>query len=142
MFVGIPSDLSGGVKAFPRDCASLPFFFLPGIPLDAQWPSAVKQFMKKFGMNYHVAIGAFNIVEYFGGAGIPSTFVINRSGKIVARISALRRRRPSKAKSHRSFEKWWRNRLLPTPPESPRRRQLLRAGPHERGSACGQGLLN
>ena len=41
--------------------------------------------MKEFGINYHVAIGAFNIVQYFGGAGIPSTFVINRSGKIVAK---------------------------------------------------------
>ena len=94
MFVGIPSDLSGGVKAFPEIALPLPFFFLPNIPLDEQWPSAVKQFMKKFGINYHVAIGAFNIVQYFGGAGIPSTFVINRSGKIVSKISALRRRKP------------------------------------------------
>ena len=53
--------------------------------LDEQGTPAVKQFMKEFGINYPVVIGASNIAEYFGGAGIPSTFIINRNGNVVAR---------------------------------------------------------
>ena len=56
-----------------------------GVLLDEKEPARVKQFMKEFGINYPVVIGTFNIMEYFGGMGMPSTFVINRSGKIVAR---------------------------------------------------------
>jgi thiol-disulfide isomerase/thioredoxin len=56
-----------------------------GVLLDEEGPSVAKQFMKESGINYPVVIGAFNIIEYFGGMGIPSTFIINRSGKIVAR---------------------------------------------------------
>jgi thiol-disulfide isomerase/thioredoxin len=56
-----------------------------GVLLDEEKPAGLKQFVKEFGINYPVVIGAFNIKEYFGGMGIPSTFVINRSGKIVAR---------------------------------------------------------
>ncbi|MFZ0712559.1 MAG: hypothetical protein WAM53_21145 [Terrimicrobiaceae bacterium] len=41
--------------------------------------------MKDLGINYPVVIGTFNIREYFGGMGMPSTFVIHLSGKIVAR---------------------------------------------------------
>ena len=56
-----------------------------GVLLDEQGPAAVKKFMKEFGINYPVVMGASNIAEYFGGAGIPSTFIINRGGKVVAR---------------------------------------------------------
>jgi peroxiredoxin len=48
-------------------------------------PTAVKKFMEEFGINYPVVMGTSNIGEYFGGAGIPSTFIINRSGRVVAR---------------------------------------------------------
>jgi thiol-disulfide isomerase/thioredoxin len=56
-----------------------------GVLLDEKEPARVKQFVKEFEINYPVVIGTFNIMEYFGGMGMPSTFVINRSGKIVAR---------------------------------------------------------
>ena len=60
-----------------------------GVLLDEGGPSVAKQFIKEVGINYPVVVGAFNVVEYFGGVGIPSTFIINRSGKIVARHSGF-----------------------------------------------------
>jgi thiol-disulfide isomerase/thioredoxin len=56
-----------------------------GISLDEQGPSVVKQFMDQFGMNYPVVMGNLKIMQDFGGAGLPTTFVIDRSGKIVAK---------------------------------------------------------
>jgi peroxiredoxin len=56
-----------------------------GVSLDDQGPSVVKEFVKESGINYPVVIGTFNVIEYFGGMGMPSTFIIDRSGKVVAR---------------------------------------------------------
>jgi thiol-disulfide isomerase/thioredoxin len=56
-----------------------------GVSLDEQGPSVVKQFMDQFGINYPVVMGNTNIMEDFGGKAIPTTFVIDRSGKIVAK---------------------------------------------------------
>ena len=57
-----------------------------GVSLDEQGPQAVKPFMKEFGVNYPVVMGDPKIVQDFGGiAAIPTTFVIDRNGKILAR---------------------------------------------------------
>jgi thiol-disulfide isomerase/thioredoxin len=56
-----------------------------GVLLDEEGPSVAKQFIKEVGINYPVVVGAFSVAEYFGGVGIPSTFIIDRSGRIVAR---------------------------------------------------------
>ena len=47
-------------------------------------PATVKKFAQDKGMNYAVVIGDETIAEAFGGIeGIPSTFLINRDGRIV-----------------------------------------------------------
>ena len=56
-----------------------------GVSLDEHGSSKVKQFMEELGMNYPVVMGNIKMMEDFGGEGIPTTFVIDRSGKIVAK---------------------------------------------------------
>ena len=56
-----------------------------GVSLDERGPSVVKKFMEDFGMNYTVVMGNLKLMEEFGGTAIPTTFVIDRSGKVVAR---------------------------------------------------------
>jgi thiol-disulfide isomerase/thioredoxin len=56
-----------------------------GVSLDERGPSVVKQFMKELGMNYPVVMGNLKLMDDFGGTAIPTTFVIDRSGKIVAK---------------------------------------------------------
>jgi thiol-disulfide isomerase/thioredoxin len=57
-----------------------------GISLDAQGPGVVKKFMQQHGMNYQVVMGDDEVQAAFGGAegltAIPTTFIIDRSGKI------------------------------------------------------------
>lgn len=57
-----------------------------GVSVDEQGPDVVKEFMKQFQMTYPVVIGDQKIVEAYGGiAGIPTTFVIDREGRIVGK---------------------------------------------------------
>jgi thiol-disulfide isomerase/thioredoxin len=57
-----------------------------GVSLDEQGPAVVKPFMKQFSMNYPVVMGDDKIIEDFGGiSAIPTTFVIDKSGKITAK---------------------------------------------------------
>jgi thiol-disulfide isomerase/thioredoxin len=56
-----------------------------GVLLDEEGPSVARQMKEEVGINYPVLVGASNIVEYFGGMEIPSTFIIDKSGKVVAR---------------------------------------------------------
>ncbi len=47
-------------------------------------PAEVKKFAEKLGMNYLIVLGNEKVGEAFGGIdGIPSTFLINREGKII-----------------------------------------------------------
>lgn len=55
-----------------------------GVSLDTAGASVVKSFMQHLGMNYPVVIGNEKIAADYGGVtAIPTTFVIDRSGKIV-----------------------------------------------------------
>jgi len=55
-----------------------------GVSLDQDGASVVKSFMEKTGINYPVVLGDETIVSAFGGVeGIPTTFVIDRDGKII-----------------------------------------------------------
>ena len=57
-----------------------------GVSLDEAEPQAVKAFMKKLGMNYSVVMGESQIAREYGGIeAIPTTFVIDRQGMIVAK---------------------------------------------------------
>jgi thiol-disulfide isomerase/thioredoxin len=55
-----------------------------GVSLDQDGASVVKSFVEKTGINYPVVLGDEKIVSAFGGVeGIPTTFVIDRGGKII-----------------------------------------------------------
>jgi thiol-disulfide isomerase/thioredoxin len=57
-----------------------------GVSLDEQGPEFVKKFLKQFGVNYPIVIGNEKVAEAYGGIeGIPTTFVIDREGRIVRR---------------------------------------------------------
>jgi thiol-disulfide isomerase/thioredoxin len=57
-----------------------------GVSLDEQGHEVVKPFVKQFEVNYPIVMGDAKIVQDFGGiAAIPTTFVIDRSGNILAR---------------------------------------------------------
>jgi peroxiredoxin len=54
-----------------------------GISLDQGGPGVVKPFAEKTGINYQLVMGDDAVVAAFGGVeGIPTTFLIDRSGMI------------------------------------------------------------
>jgi thiol-disulfide isomerase/thioredoxin len=54
-----------------------------GISLDDKGPAVVKQFVEKYQVSYLVVMGNEEITKAFGGMdGIPTTFIIDRSGQI------------------------------------------------------------
>ena len=62
-----------------------------GIALDE--PDKVQAFARQNGMNYPVLLGSDEISMRYGGIeGIPTTFVIDKSGKIVNRFEGFRPR--------------------------------------------------
>jgi thiol-disulfide isomerase/thioredoxin len=62
-----------------------------GVSLDEGGPEVVKPFIKEFGINYPIVMGDEKIVSAFGGIeGIPTTFIINRKGEIVAKHVGFR----------------------------------------------------
>jgi thiol-disulfide isomerase/thioredoxin len=57
-----------------------------GVSLDEQGPEVVKKFAKRFGVNYPIVIGNEKVVGAYGGIdAIPTTFVIDRQGRVVSR---------------------------------------------------------
>src|ERR1700758_2976695 len=55
-----------------------------GVSLDQQGPSVVKLFMRELGMIYPVVLGDEKIVSDYGGIeAVPTTFIIDRQGKVV-----------------------------------------------------------
>ena len=55
-----------------------------GVSLDRIAPAKVKAFAEKHGMNYTVVIGGSDTTDAFGGfEAIPTTFLIDRQGRIV-----------------------------------------------------------
>jgi peroxiredoxin len=62
-----------------------------GIALDE--PDKVKAFAAQNGMNYPVLIGSNEVAMKYGGIeGIPTTFIIDKSGKIVNKFEGFRPR--------------------------------------------------
>lgn len=54
-----------------------------GVSLDESGPAAVKEFVKKFNINYPIVMGDTDVVGAFGGMdAIPTTFLIDRTGQI------------------------------------------------------------
>jgi cytochrome c biogenesis protein CcmG/thiol:disulfide interchange protein DsbE len=59
-----------------------------GIALDE--PDKVKGFAQSAGMNYPVLLGDDDIAKLYGGiSGIPTTFLIDRSGKVAGRYEGF-----------------------------------------------------
>ena len=57
-----------------------------GISLDEQGQEVAKKFVKRLGVNYAIVMGNEKVVEAYGGIdAIPTTFVIDRQGRIVSR---------------------------------------------------------
>ena len=57
-----------------------------GVSMDQQGEAVVRAFAQQFGINYPLAMGDERIAQAFGGIeGLPTTFIINRQGGIVAR---------------------------------------------------------
>jgi len=62
-----------------------------GIALDE--PEKVQAFARQHGMNYAVLIGSDEISMKYGGIeGIPTTFIVDKNGKIVNRFEGFRPR--------------------------------------------------
>lgn len=70
-----------------------------GVALDAEGQAVVKPFVEKMGVNYLTVMGDDATVEAFGGVqGIPTSFIVDRDGKIVARhVGMLTREEIEKA---------------------------------------------
>lgn len=55
-----------------------------GVSLDQKGPKHVQKFVEANGMNYTIVMGDNDAVDAFGGFNvIPTTFLINREGRIV-----------------------------------------------------------
>jgi|SRR6516164_5337912 len=65
-------------------------FTMIGVSLDREGPSVVKPFIARFGMNYPVVMGNQKVAADYGGiTAIPTTFIIDRQGYIVAGYQGL-----------------------------------------------------
>ena len=54
-----------------------------GVAMDDEGLEAVKRFAKEYKMNYRVLLGNDAVAELFGGIwGLPTTFIIDREGRI------------------------------------------------------------
>jgi len=56
-----------------------------GVSLDEQGADVVAKFVKRFGVNYPIVIGNEKVADAYGGIDvIPTTFVIDRQGRVVS----------------------------------------------------------
>ncbi len=65
-----------------------------GVSLDKKKPAAVQKFADEMGMNYTLVMGAIEDVDKFGGDPngdivLPTTFLINRAGRIIHQKQGL-----------------------------------------------------
>ena len=61
-----------------------------GISMDSDGTDSVKDFVREFRMQYPVVMGDEKLAESFGGLiGLPTTFIIDRSGKIAKKYIGL-----------------------------------------------------
>ncbi len=66
-------------------------FQMLGISVDQGGLNAVRPFMKKYGVNYPVMLATDEIVSAYGGIrGIPTTFVIDKEGRVAASFMGYR----------------------------------------------------
>jgi peroxiredoxin len=65
-------------------------FEIIGVSVDTDTKSEVVPFLKEHGMNYPVVYGNVNVYQQYGGIrAVPTSFVIDKQGKIVASYEGL-----------------------------------------------------
>ena len=68
-------------------------FQVVGVAMDDASPSDIADFAKKMGVNYPIVIGKETVGDQYGGLPyLPSTFYIDRDGKVIERVFGLRSR--------------------------------------------------
>jgi peroxiredoxin len=61
-----------------------------GITKDDSNEDTIAKFTKKMGVNYTILVGDQQVVDLYGGVGgLPTSFFVNRSGKVVHEIIGL-----------------------------------------------------
>jgi len=61
-----------------------------GVAMDDSDPQKIAQFASEMGVNYPVLLGTNNVSEAYGDVDyLPTTFYINRQGKIVGKVAGL-----------------------------------------------------
>lgn len=65
-------------------------FTVLGVAMDDSSPSDISDFAKKMGVNYPIVIGKEAVGDQYGGIPyLPSSFYIDRDGKVVERVFGL-----------------------------------------------------
>jgi peroxiredoxin len=65
-------------------------FTVLGVAMDDASPSEIADFAKKMGVNYPIVIGKEAVGDQYGGIPyLPSTFYIDRDGKVIQRVFGL-----------------------------------------------------
>ncbi len=78
-----------------------------GVAMDDTDPQKIAQFASEMGVNYPVLLGTNKVSEAYGDVEyLPTTFYINRQGKIVGKVAGLSRqsqksKRTSRRRSNR-----------------------------------------
>ena len=61
-----------------------------GVAMDDSGKSQIEKFAQQIGVNYPVLLGTESVGEAYGGVeGLPTTFYLDREGKVVARVIGL-----------------------------------------------------
>lgn len=61
-----------------------------GVAVDDAGEKAISDFTKKMGINYPILIGTEKVADQYGGLdGLPTTFFLDRSGKVIDRQLGL-----------------------------------------------------
>ena len=61
-----------------------------GVAMDDSEPAKISQFTSEIGVNYPVLLGTDKVSEQYGNVEyLPTTFYINRQGKIVGKVAGL-----------------------------------------------------
>ena len=61
-----------------------------GVSMDDESEKTVADFAKKMGVNYPILVGTEKVADLYGGVeGLPTSYFIDRSGKVVAREAGL-----------------------------------------------------
>jgi peroxiredoxin len=61
-------------------------FEIVGISMDTDGTESVKKFAKEFRMEYTIVMGNDNVAQDYGLTGYPTTFILDRKGKIVKKF--------------------------------------------------------